>query len=139
MSECESSFEVIWNHAQNFAPIEPIPHLCIYAQKFAQWAGELCINVAKNPHTVFVNQAKVMLVNQYFEWRNVVPAAHRNYLSNRGHFCIFQVFEEAFSRLQVVQLSISPPPMSFPPSSTSFPVGGTLIGLMDGGDDSSTS
>ncbi len=91
--------------------------LCGYAVKFSEWAEELCISAIERSSIVSINQAKVMLLDRYMEWRNFVPRRHRSLTSigANSHTCIFHVFETAYDRLKVVELSLTPPMLFLPP------------------------
>lgn len=88
--------------------------LCEYAQLFAAWAEQLCRSVEAVQDLVAVNHAKVLLVDRYFEWRASVPKNHRNYRGERSHLCIFTIFERAYQRIKVVQLTLAPILTSYP-------------------------
>ena len=89
--------------------------LCPYAQKFSEWANGLLLGVSKKPDIVSVNQAKVLLQDKWHDWRTFAPKLHRNYLSYRGHTCLFQVYEQAYKMLRVLELSLTPPLLFLPP------------------------
>lgn len=127
----DARFETIWNRIQEFEFPEPRPQQCVYALHFAEWTTQLTANVAQNPHIVFVNQAKIMLVDKYFEWRNSVPKSHRNRLGNNGHICIFQTFVDAYEQIRVVELSLTPPMLYLPaavPQAEPPQIAGIFIG-----------
>lgn len=85
---------------------------CYYAARFLEWAETLC---SENGWSVVaVNQAKVLLIDKYFEWRNSVPKTHRDRTGERGHFCIFHVFEHAYRKLRLKELSMTPPMLFVP-------------------------
>ncbi len=112
----DASFERLW-HSHDFELPEEPPNLCVYAQKFQEWTQDLCIKVAQIPSIVSVNQFKVLLIDKYFEWRSFSPKRHRNYTGTAqgSHTCIFHVFETAYNRLKVVELSLTPPMLFLPP------------------------
>ncbi len=97
------------------------PERCNFAQRFHEWAGALCNGAYERRNSVSVTQAVVLLTHKYFEWRAYVPNSHRNRLGSRGHVCIFQVFAEAYERLKVLELSLSPPAIFLPPIPASLP------------------
>ena len=89
--------------------------LCPYARSFLEWAEELVTQAMSKRDTVGVNQAKLRLLDKYFDWRTEVPQAHRNRTgSYNGHVCIFHVFEEAYRVLRVAELSLTPSPLYIP-------------------------
>lgn|GEM_PF-3873397 len=133
------SFEGLW-HRHEFElppPEEEQPNLCVYARKFNTWAEELCVGAIQTPTVVSINQAKVLLLDKYMEWRSFVPKRHRLYTGN-AHICIFHVFEGAYDRLKVVELSLTPPMLFIPeppppplPPAGPEPVRGVFIGELE--------
>lgn len=107
----QTSFDEIWNGK---APAKE-PFLCPLAASFAAWANELVDRILGEPDVVAINQAKVLLVDRFFEYRNYAPKKHR-VISNSGggHICIFQVFEEHYERLKAVELALTPPLLFLP-------------------------
>jgi len=109
------SFETLWHRHDDFQFGEPEPNLCPYAQRFSTWAEELLTGLAGERNVVSVNQSKVLLLDKYFEWRSAVPKSHRYHLGRaNGHVCIFHVFETAYERLKVLELSLTPPLLFLP-------------------------
>lgn len=108
--------KVMWNRDWDIQIPPSQPDRCNFAQGFFEWANELCANASERKSTVFVNQAKVLLLDKYFEWRAFVPKSHRNRIGGSGHICVFQVFAEAYERLKVLELSITPPMLFLPPT-----------------------
>ena len=102
-----------------FSPQAPSPY-CPYATKFKQWTETLYASVGQavqddsSGAAVAVNQAKVLLVDKYFEWRSAAPKAHRN-RTGEGHICLFHVFDETYRTLRAVELSLTPPLLFLPP------------------------
>jgi hypothetical protein len=96
------------------------PHYCAYAARFKQWTETLCASVGEAARygnakaAVAVNQAKVLLVDKYFEWRAAAPKAHRN-RTGEGHTCLFHVFDETYRTLRAIELSLTPPLLFLPP------------------------
>lgn len=122
---------------------EAEPTYCVYARKFNLWAEELCAGAVKDPNTrslVVINQAKVLLLDKYMEWRSFVPKKHRAYTGSY-HVCIFHIFVTAYDRLKVVELSLTPPmlflpapppPLAPPPAPPPPPqIAGVFIGEID--------
>ena len=104
--------------------------LCPYAEKFMQWANELY--KAHSGTTVKIAQAKVLLLDKYYDWRNFVPKSHRLHTGERGHFCIFHVMDHAYCQLRLAELALNPPMLFLP--APSAPPGdlmpeGTIFGL----------
>jgi hypothetical protein len=128
----DARFEALWEKAREFNFAEILPQQCVYARKFSEWAGQLCVKAAQEADIVSVNQAKVLLLDKYFEWRNAVPKSHRNRLGDNGHSCIFQAFGEAYERLKVVELSLTPPMLFLPSPSQSAPPPAQIAGVFIG-------
>ena len=89
------------------------PH-CAYATRFKEWTETLYASVGAAVKldnagaAVAVNQAKVLLVDKYFEWRAAAPKSHRN-RTGEGHICLFHVFDETYRTLRALELSLTPP------------------------------
>ena len=100
-------------------PDEEQPKFCVYAQKFNTWAEELVVAATRAATVVGINQTKVRLLDRYWEWYAVVPKKHRTYLggTRNSHVCVFQVFQIAYERLRVVELSLTPPLLFVSPAS----------------------
>lgn len=82
--------------------------LCPSARKFAEWANALCSKICEDPSPVGVNQALLQLTKTYYGWLRLVPKQHRNYIGDRGHVCIYQVWLHFLQRLIEVELNILP-------------------------------
>lgn len=114
------SFESLWNSHADFGQHQQdaeVPKICSYAKKFQEWATKLCSDATSSYHQVAINQAKIFLVDRYYEWRTVVPRDHRYYIGGAragAHICIFQVFEDAYGQLRLAELGIDPPLLSLP-------------------------
>lgn len=96
--------------------IEKPSNLCVYAQQFDAWAQELCVGSVRNLSVVSLNQAKVLLLDKYMQWKASVPKRHRAYTASgpNSHICIYHVFETAYDRLRVLELSLTPPMLFLP-------------------------
>ncbi len=102
-----TTFEELWNIAEDFQVVRQQTALCSHALKFSEWADQLYVEVTKEPKIAIVNQGKLLLQDKYFEWRQSVPQNHRSH-SGKGHICISQVYEQAYQRLRAVELSLKP-------------------------------
>ena len=104
------------------------PEVCRYAQAFSGWAAQ-ALDLGEEPNVVAVNQAKVLLVDKYFDYFSVVPKRHRYHSSPRGHICIFQVFLQYYQQLRALELSLTPPMLFLPPPPPPPPqIAGIFIG-----------
>lgn len=134
----DSSFGQLW-HGQEFElpSDEEQPDYCVYARKFNEWAQELCISATQQSSIVSINQNKVLLLDKYMQWKASVPRRHRAYTGS-GHACLFSVFERAYDRLRVLELSLTPPmlfipspPVPPPPPPPPPQIAGVFIGEVD--------
>src|SRR3990172_4786725 len=130
------TFESIWRNLPDFELPGPTmgPLQCRYAQEFSGWTEDL-LEFVEEPSVVSVNQAKVLLLDKYFEWRRFVPQSHRRRLGNTGHCCIYQVFASTYDRLKLVELSLTPPMLFLPPPPPPPPpppqIAGIFLGQLD--------
>jgi hypothetical protein len=134
-------FESLWSEPA--AAEEEPPSLCRFAAQFQTWAEVLLNNALHKPTEVGINQAKILLVDKYFEWRSVAPRAHRDKMSANGHTCLWHVFEAAYLRLREAEIALIPPvvvvsssPPALPPPVVSAPppppqIAGIFIGEED--------
>jgi hypothetical protein len=102
-------------------PDGPASPYCGPAKQFAEFA-EVLYQAAQEDATratpyglVTVNQKKLLLLDKYFEYRGVVPKAHRNHFGQFGHRCLWHVFEEYYNKLRVIELHLTPPMLYLPP------------------------
>lgn len=130
--DLEAKFEVLWNRESNLFDLLQEPERCVFAQRLFDWSSELVASVSNNASIVFVNQAKVLLLDKYFEWRSFVPKSHRNRLGAIGHSCIFQVFCEAYESLKVVELSLTPPMLFLPQPQPAMTLPPQIAGIFIG-------
>jgi ribosome-associated toxin RatA of RatAB toxin-antitoxin module len=106
-------FESLWPLDKD-SLFEGVEGLCDYAEAFLEWAEEVVADATTDSNLVAVNQAKVRLIDKYFEWRATVPKTHRNRVNDSGHACIFHVFEKTYQVLRATELSLRPPPLYIP-------------------------
>ena len=78
----EVRFDTIWGRFANLEFEAPVvqPDRCQYALTFSEWVEEL-LRDSVPPSIVTVNQAKVQLVDKFFEWRKFVPRSHQRHVS----------------------------------------------------------
>jgi hypothetical protein len=126
----DASFPTLWQHHNDLVFSEQQPQHCEFGEQFAVWAAELIERVIDNPSVILVNQSKVLLLDKYFEWRAVVPKAHRYHLGRgNSHVCIFGVFEATYERLKRLELSLTPPLLFLPqPPPPPAQIAGIFIG-----------
>lgn len=95
----------IWR-TQDFELPDPPEDLCPFAERFQTWWQEIYTEATQQPTDISINQAKVQLVDRYWQWYATAPKAHQNIIGNRdGHTCIFQIFQRAYASLRAVELS----------------------------------
>jgi hypothetical protein len=127
----EERFHNIWRQISDIELPEPVENKCFYAHGFTTWVEQL-INGLSTPSAVSINQAKVLLLDKYFEWHRYVPNEHRLRLGQRGHICIFQVFEAAYDHLKVIELSLTPPLLFLPNNEQIIPPTPRIAGIFLG-------
>lgn len=114
----EAYFDKVWREVteEDFTLAEEEEQGCIHARHFGSWADSLCQDEMAAPSHIGINQKMLLLTKKYFEWRAVVPKAHRDRVGERSHICIFHVFERAYHQLMVLELSLTPPMLFLPPA-----------------------
>jgi len=128
--EFDERFLSNWNRIQDLEiQEESVDTVCIYALKFQGWTQEL-MKVLDQPDLIRINQSKILLTDKYFEWKRIVPQAHRQHLGIHGHTCIYQILEYAYEKLQIVELSLTPPMLFLPQNPIPQPrnIAGLFIG-----------
>lgn len=106
-------FESLWS--EPVTAEEESPPLCRFAAQFQPWADTLVKNALRKPSQIGISQAKLLLLDKYFEWRNVAPRGHRDKMSTTGHYCLWHIFEAAYNRLREAELTLTPPLLYAPP------------------------
>lgn len=86
---------------------------CPYARQFERWTEDLSERLLEDGTVVSINQAKVLLLDQYQKWRDSVPKAHQSYTGDR-HTCLFHIFDAFYKRLRMAELSLQPPLLFLP-------------------------
>jgi hypothetical protein len=114
--DVESSYREIWREAEHFqftAAEDRPPNFCAHAKEFSDWMEEHC-QVNEKTTAITISQWLLWLQAKYFDWLEAVPKAHRNYLGDQGHVCIYQVYVQHYHRLNLALLKAAPPPLSEP-------------------------
>lgn len=92
------------------------PNTCTWAREFESWTRDLVKSVQASPSTERINQAKLGLLDRYYEWRARTPVQHKRPDGKRGkHRCISEVMDETYNKLQAEALKLNPPLLSKPP------------------------
>jgi hypothetical protein len=91
------------------------PKRCQKAQEFYEWIEENLSPEAlgENIKLLTIRLAKAELSDRYQFFRRQVNKRCRNKMSNRGHECIFHVWDQAYTRLDEVEGRL-PEPLSIP-------------------------
>lgn len=113
------------------------PKMCIHARDLDAWIKEHIQAVLQSPDPVAINQSKLRLLDRYFDHRAAVTKAHRDCVGERGHRCIFHVFECAYQQLKLCELKLTPPLLFVPPTPpppTPLQVPGIFLGMPDAED-----
>ena len=109
---------------------------CKHAAEFAQWAQEQIERARENPTAISINQAKLFLLDRYWDWYASVGSRHQKHIGQRNsHTCIFQVFAESYAQLRALELSTTPPPITEPSSAPREPMAqipGLVLGMEQG-------
>jgi len=91
-------------------PTSDQANYCNYAVVFEQWAADTLRDYLHQERDAGrIAQAKVRLIDRYFEWRAQVPKSHRNRTGESGHICIFHIFERAYQQIKMMELTLPPP------------------------------
>src|SRR3954462_1362358 len=97
------ALETFWNsHRPLIFPeeLEMAPPYCEAAAQFEEWAKEQ-VEWAQTQRTVLaINQVKVLIQDKYFYWRQTVTFYHRLLVGERGHRCIYWVWDAYYTRLR---------------------------------------
>ncbi|MCC6457994.1 MAG: hypothetical protein IT328_23770 [Caldilineaceae bacterium] len=108
------SFESAWLQPEFEVP-DSKSDFCVYAERFNIFVQELLSDLPKNPSEIYINIAKLHLLDRYFAFYVSVPLQHRRNMGPRGgHTCLFQVFEQGYSALRLLELSAAPPKILLP-------------------------
>ena len=106
-------FSAVWNWVELFKlddyPIgDPVEDFwCGFAREFYSWLNANILPPADNIYAI--NQTKVILLDKYLEWRQVVHKSHQDSITSRGHFCIYHVFMLACEQIKVAELRVQKP------------------------------
>ena len=118
-------------HEHPFVLPEPRPELCVYAAEFSKWVGEQLVEALQYPTLIKIAQTKLLVLDQFFQYRTTAPKRHRTLMSNgmdgRGHRCLWAVFEDAYLQLRRAELKLSPPQLYVPEPTTSSAVSSNLV------------
>jgi hypothetical protein len=104
---------VMWEPTQfNFTLFEQEeeqPQYCAFSRQFQAWALDLVRDTLTEVSHIKIAQAKVMLLDKYYEWKATIPKRHA-----RRHLCIADVMDEAYNTLKQAELALTPPQIYLP-------------------------
>jgi len=133
--QASDAFTRLWSAVEPFSfPENPMElPWCAYAKQYLASAEDLCARLgalqSDTERLVAINQAKVRLLDRYYDWKAVVPKAHRIHLGEQGHRCLYLVLCQTYERLRALELSITPPLLFLPePPSPPVQVAGIFLG-----------
>lgn len=139
-----SDIEHIWRQLADFElslpEAEPEEDLCIFARRYQTWAYEMCKPILENPSVDKIHLGMLLNTMQYHETRAILPKAHRNHVSERGHTCVFHLYDRTFHVLKLklyvlpehTGLMLPQPPPPQPPLPLPQPVlQSTILGLAE--------
>jgi len=109
------SFDRIWGQTdfscQIVGPAD-INGPCPYAIQFQGWVDVQFERELAARDRLTVNRMKIYLLDRYFQYRQAVPKRHLHIGgAGMGHRCIFNVFEDTYNELRVIELGLAPPPI----------------------------
>ena len=111
----DESFDRIWNGPGfdcDTLEAADINGPCPHAIHFQAWVDVLFERELKSRDRASVNRAKIYVLDRYFQFRQAVPKKHLHIGgTSLGHRCIFNVFEDSYNELRVMELGLAPPPI----------------------------
>ncbi len=138
--EFTTSFHMIWDRIEPFKPEELIPDeqvfWCGYAREFYEWLQRWVLNET-DYNLVGLNQAKLIVLDKYLEFRSFVPKAHQERINEHGHVCIYHIFIRACEQLKITELRLQKPMLFIPeppPPAPRFEPKGPILFLGSEGD-----
>jgi hypothetical protein len=108
---------------------------CSFAEKYYQLLEGICQRAVQSTDLVTINQAKILLLDKFNEWRNFAPRSHQGITNT--HICIFEVFMDQYQHLREAEIQLTPPPLyvpapPLPPTEVKVPEQPQLAGLFLG-------
>lgn len=88
---------------------DPYDNYCDYARSFAQWAADMVRSYVNEGDPLRLAQAKILLLDKYFEFRSYAPKSHKDRTSEKGHICLYHVFAEVYRKIRIKELTLAPP------------------------------
>lgn len=96
------------------------PQYCPYSAQFQKWVDKLLASIKPAlkkdsvSAAIAINQAKVLLIDKYFEWLAATPKSHHN-RTGGDHLCLSNVFHNSYLVIKTGELMVSPPLLFLPP------------------------
>jgi hypothetical protein len=127
-------------------PSPQLPQFCPFAEQFHTWAVDLIASLERERSSpqaclLAIYKAKVAVLDRYLAWRSYVPRVHRDRLNSKTHLCIYGVFLDTCSRIQLIELSLPPLPLFLLQPQAPVPappipqIAGIMLGEMEEDDD----
>lgn len=107
-------FTELWDHQEFHLPDEEQVKICSSARKFGEWCDPLINEAVRQKDPIALNQAKIHLVDRYFNWRGSVTKSHRELVRDENHICIWHIFERAYQQIRAAELVLTPPQLFVP-------------------------
>jgi len=100
----DEKFETVIDDVKPWT-IPEVPSRCEYALLFLDWVQENIDEeiVGKNITVLTLIIAKAILTDQYRFLRRQVNKKCRNKVSDRGHECIFHIWDQSYQRLEKIE------------------------------------
>lgn len=73
---------------------------CKHALLFTTWVNDLLAYLQEEPTRSRLYIAQKQLQDKYFELRSLVPAEHRDLVTDTYHRCIWHVYRDTYQRLK---------------------------------------
>jgi hypothetical protein len=110
MNSQQTTFEQKWLQGMAFQVAQPLrfAYLCPLAESFAAWCETQVAPVRASPTEVTVNQALLLLQEQFLARWEAAPRAHRT-LGSAQHTCLFGVYLDYCRELRELRWQVNPP------------------------------
>ena len=101
-------FAELWDHQEFHLPEEDQVKICPAARKFGEWCEPPINEAVRQKDPIALNQAKIHLLDRYFNWRGSVTKRHRELVRDEGHICLWAIFERAYQQIRAAELVLTP-------------------------------
>jgi hypothetical protein len=104
----DDDFYAMWRQTQEKVGEDELP-LCAIAQRFSEKLQEVIFTPLSQGYSRRqITQAKYMLQEEWQAWKRAVPLSHQK-AALKKHRCLYEVYDAAYDRLQLLELTIKPP------------------------------